>query len=373
MKIVFIVEEHGLTPSGVATVVCDLINKYSSIYKDISLISNSSYGHLEKILSSNPELRSFKPQTLNSSSPLLKHLLKIFNRIYEFFWLVTIFLKINPSVIISHNGGWPGGRLNRKSILISWLLRVKHRILVLHNYPINNMNFFVKLKVGILSKIYSYLSTSWVTVSKYSLNSLIASGFRSSNSNLIYNFISNDLSIKKFTIKKNYNICFVGALEKRKGVHLLLELVSNLPIDYKLHIFGTGDIEYENRLREISYGLKHTVKFYGYVDNVRDYFVEMDFLILPSTENESFGLVLIEAMSHGVITICSDVGGMTEVISDNNNGIVFKNGNILTLKDFFSQIQQGLVDPNHLLLNAYNDVLNRFDLTTAFSKYTSLH
>mgnify|MGYP006425116531 FL=1 len=47
-----------------------------------------------------------------------------------------------------------------------------------------------------------------------------------------------------------------------------------------------------------------------------------DVVVLPSIELESFGMTLIEAMSYSIPVVCSDFGGMKEVVKDKLNGYV---------------------------------------------------
>ena len=48
-----------------------------------------------------------------------------------------------------------------------------------------------------------------------------------------------------------------------------------------------------------------------------------DFVVLPSrNSSEGFGLVLLEAMATGKAVIGSNVGGIREVVSDNDNGLL---------------------------------------------------
>lgn len=125
----------------------------------------------------------------------------------------------------------------------------------------------------------------------------------------------------KEELKINNNnpiLLFVGNVTKIKNIDLLIESKRELNTECNLVIVGAG-----NQLNE----LKEKVNNYkneGLIDNV--YFTcartdvdkiipASDLLILPSF-NESFGIVLIEALACGKPVIGSDVGGINEIITE---------------------------------------------------------
>ena len=77
---------------------------------------------------------------------------------------------------------------------------------------------------------------------------------------------------------------------------------------------------------------KFILNFYKPVPSIIKFLSLTDILILPSIKGESFGMVLIEAMRQKVPVICSDSGGMKEIVKNNMNGLTFKNNNINDLK-----------------------------------------
>ena len=77
---------------------------------------------------------------------------------------------------------------------------------------------------------------------------------------------------------------------------------------------------------------KFVLNFNKPVPDITKYLSLTDILVLPSIKFESFGMVLIEAMRQKVPVICSDSGGMKEIVKNNINGLIFKNNNIYDLK-----------------------------------------
>lgn len=68
-------------------------------------------------------------------------------------------------------------------------------------------------------------------------------------------------------------------------------------------------------------GIEHSIHFMGKQDNIPELIGISDLLLLPS-ENESFGLVALEAMACEVPVVASRVGGLPEVITDGEDGFL---------------------------------------------------
>jgi GT2 family glycosyltransferase len=87
---------------------------------------------------------------------------------------------------------------------------------------------------------------------------------------------------------------------------------------------GGGDLDAcEDELRR--YVAQHTlegrVRFTGAVDNVPDWLRAADAFVFP-TENEAFGLSLVEAMACGLPSVSTVVGGLAEIVQDGVNALV---------------------------------------------------
>ncbi len=125
------------------------------------------------------------------------------------------------------------------------------------------------------------------------------------------------------------NIIAVGRLSEEKGFDDLLRLFKKISTkhgDWKLNIIGDG-ME-RNNLLELAKELKlgDKVVFHGYQS--KDFINEMlinSSLYVMTSRTESFGLVLIEAMSYGVPCVAYDSAqGAKEIIDDGKNGFLVK-------------------------------------------------
>lgn len=124
------------------------------------------------------------------------------------------------------------------------------------------------------------------------------------------------------------NIVFLGRLVERKGCHYLLAAVKRLqeiePRDIRLIICGPGP--QERALKEYSYknGLGKIVQFIGHVDEEKaNYLASAHIAAFPSTQGETFGIVLAEAMAAGSeVVIGGDNPGYRAVLQGRQDHLV---------------------------------------------------
>jgi len=137
---------------------------------------------------------------------------------------------------------------------------------------------------------------------------------------------SQDLSpIKEFQDGMK-NILFVGRMEKRKGLKYLLSAYSQLKWDWpkiRLIVLGTGKLDKESTQIVGSRRLDDII-FIDWVNNSTKirYFKTCDIFCSPAIGNESFGIVLLEAMASGKPIIASDIPGYKSVLENNKQGLL---------------------------------------------------
>lgn len=127
------------------------------------------------------------------------------------------------------------------------------------------------------------------------------------------------------------NILFVGRMEPRKGLIHLLRAFRRLQRDgvrARLLLVGTGPGEREARRYVLTRQLDD-VEFLGRVSEAQkaQLFKTADIYVSPATGRESFGIVLLEAMSAGAPIICSDIHGYRGVVRRERDGILVEPGN----------------------------------------------
>jgi len=123
-----------------------------------------------------------------------------------------------------------------------------------------------------------------------------------------------------------FTILFVGRMDPRKGAKYLFAALPFLEAaikNYRIVVVGTGWMQkYYDAYIPLT--LRHRVEFAGYVspEELPKYYQQADVYCSPATGNESFGIVLLEAMACGRPVVASDIEGYRSVVADTVDGVL---------------------------------------------------
>lgn len=128
----------------------------------------------------------------------------------------------------------------------------------------------------------------------------------------IFKPINKDKVRKSLRLPDGKICLFVGRLVAGKGIEELLEAAKKTQ-DVTFLIIGDGPLKSEI----IKLAGQKNIKFIGKIDNnkLAVYYNAADVLIVPSTHEEGFGRVILEALSCGLPVIASNRGGIIEALS----------------------------------------------------------
>lgn len=208
--------------------------------------------------------------------------------------------------------------------------------------------------LGKLYKIPTAITEHWTIFPSKTLTSArkFLARFAMNNSNIIFP-VSNNLmeSIQYYNIKNKFSVipnCIdisifqyskentngnkikllcVALLAPKKGINFLIEAIdiirNNSNLDITLDIIGDGPnrIEYENKTKILD--LQSQIKFLGFKNKIKiaKAMKTSDIFILPSLV-ENLPCVIIEALVSGLPVIATNVGGVSEMINQNNGILV---------------------------------------------------
>ena len=245
-----------------------------------------------------------------------------------------------------------------------------------------NNNFFSKLKRGIknllpfgISKEVSIspaicISNWMVDIMKKQYGSqkihVVPNGTHISKKRCIYK----DDSIMKYM--------FCGRIDYSKGLDMAIKALSTLKdngySDFEFHIYGDGDNTYLKKcLKMIDVlNLQDQVFYHGKLNNLVEAYKQNHVLLMPTRIPESFGLVLIEAMSYGVVSIAPDNYGPKEIIEDSKNGILFKQNDQNSLDEKIQRIHNNWDFMKILRINGFEKVEQKYNINIVKDKIEQL-
>ena len=167
-----------------------------------------------------------------------------------------------------------------------------------------------------------------------------------------------------------FQILSVGYLIERKGFEYLIRAMPHVlkeHVNARLKIVGSGPLE--SKLKELIYelDLSYVVEI---VKNITDEELLMtynsaDLFVLPSIvdsqgNTEGLGVVLLEAMACGLPVIGSDVGGIVDIIKNNQTGILVpEKASINIAGEIIELIEKDYIK-NNLISNGFKMVIEKF-------------
>lgn len=246
--------------------------------------------------------------------------------------------KFSPDIIISHF-------VNPQLPLITELKKYYPNVktsLVLHENPKVILDLFGSNAPKLLNNL-DYIGFRFDDMRNVFLN--IFPGERNTficPSGIPKNYILDEVPKTKFKGER-ISFCFVGMLIPLKNIDILLEAL-HLAFperNFDLEILGEGMLE-EKILQKIAeFQLDKCVTMLGKLsrDEVQKKMIHADVFAMIS-KPEAFGLVYVEAMSKGCITIGTIGQGIDGVIKDGENGFLCEARNVETLKNLFMEINQ---------------------------------
>jgi len=141
-------------------------------------------------------------------------------------------------------------------------------------------------------------------------------------------------------------ILFLGQWIEEKGIYVLLEAIKKLskkrkdfvlllgggPYLWKVNTLRDHQKKIEEKVKKIVGSIK-CIKIIGIIDYSRlpELYNSVDIVIFPSIDQEAFGLVNTEAMACGLPVVATDVGGVPEVIVNNETGLLVEPSNAKAL------------------------------------------
>ena len=172
-------------------------------------------------------------------------------------------------------------------------------------------------------------------------------------------------------VNGKFKVLFVGRHIERKGICYLIEAAKYLSADkFEIRIVGEGDLTEELKAQAAQLeGDKNaaSIVFTGKLvapELAREY-REANVFVLPAIvdhkgDTEGLGVVLIEAMELGLPIVASDVGGIPDVVVNDESGILVPEKDAVALADAIKHIESDPQYTSRLLEGARNRIVEHF-------------
>jgi phosphatidylinositol alpha-mannosyltransferase len=208
-----------------------------------------------------------------------------------------------------------------------WVPMVSRQILT-RSKSVNIATSHAKIPDGLTTKalvnvVSSYTKALLKYIDAYSAVSEPAAEYIKGFTDNKIEIVPNGIDLKKYnhSLKKHTKqktILYIGRLEKRKGVGYLLEAFKELSKhhqDVQLVIAGDGELRSRFELWVKQHRVPR-VKFLGFVSDRRKHTLlnNADLFCSPALYGESFGIVLLEAMAMGLVTVAGNNPGYASVM-----------------------------------------------------------
>ena len=156
---------------------------------------------------------------------------------------------------------------------------------------------------------------------------------------------------------------------QHKGFDILIDafhLFSQHNQEWKLDIVGEGEEEALYRSLITKYHLEDRVFIHPFTNNIQDYYSQAQVYVL-SSRWEGFGLVLVEAMAHGLPVVSSDLPTSKEIMG--SFGLYFKSEDV-------NDLAQRLEDATHIDWSAKSQealqIAHKFDVANIITQWKTL-
>jgi N-acetyl-alpha-D-glucosaminyl L-malate synthase BshA len=157
-------------------------------------------------------------------------------------------------------------------------------------------------------------------------------------------------------------------VKNTKQVIDIFQRVQNEYADVKLLLVGDGPerVPTERKARDL--GVFEDVRFLGKQDPIEEILSIADIFLMPS-DSETFGLAALEAMACHVPTVVSDVGGLPELVNDEETGYLCPVGDVDAFSDRILALLNDEPLHNRMAQAARDRAVDTFDIDRVVPMY----
>ncbi len=149
----------------------------------------------------------------------------------------------------------------------------------------------------------------------------------------------------------------------RKGVDILIRALAELNergMDFRACLIGPGDLIEGHQRLAVRLGVASKVDIPGQVDDPFKFLQRADIFVLPSLEEGSGAVSLLEAMQAGTAVVASACDGIPEDLTDGEDGLLVPPGDVPALRGAIARLLSDSALRERLSTRAYETFMRRF-------------
>lgn len=261
--------------------------------------------------------------------------------------------KFKPDVIICHSG-----RAFFMARIASRMASIFKRI------PIVAVNHGIKVK--------KFLKADYIiSVNSYFANEIIKLGKDKNHSLVIPNMISVPGDFTPPQNKKFHSPIKIGSLGRISGHKQYQTVVQAIAIlktkNIEVEFLLAGEGGHEDCVRDVARQLnvENNIKFLGWIKDKKSFFEAIDIFVLPSVD-ETFGIVLLEAMLYKTPIISGDSFGPNDIFVDGVDALIIPTRNVLEVPEPLAKAIERLINDQNFAMELAENAYKKFH-----QKYTT--
>ena len=164
-----------------------------------------------------------------------------------------------------------------------------------------------------------------------------------------------------------------------KGQLELIHIFHELSLTYPkigLIIAGSYASQFPEYRQEVELAIKGKKKIIhiGYVDTITDFYNGCDIIVNNSNNyrSESLGTSIYEAMACQTIVLAADTGGTPEIVTDGEDGFLFKTEDMHLFKQKLEYIINNFANMKNVKCNARAKVIAKFNISYMLNRYNNI-
>ena len=318
-KIVHIAQSAG----GVAEYLYMVLKNFNdSNYENILIVSEDYKEQIER----------FKPYVNYVYIISMTREIELKKDIKAIFKVRKVLKQVKPDIVYLHSS--KAGAIGRIALAFNFCAKILYNA---HGWYFNAQISEKKKKIfALIEKILAVKTNKIINISKSEYDSALRWKIAPERKMCI---IENGIDFSKFQnsdglrteTRKKYDIKdeeivigVVGRLSEQKDPMTMIkafELLAKEKNNIKLMYVGSGELEEEVIKYAKEKNILEKIMITGWVNNVEKYIPAFDIAVLPS-KWEGFGLVLIEYMACNKPIVGTNLGGIADIVKDNENGLL---------------------------------------------------